>query len=215
MEKFEIMPVRVKVTAVLKKAILSGEYRKGEELSLTDIASKLGVSRTPVREAFQALEADGLIKLRMNKGAIVQGIDEKFIRDHYEIRTLLEGEAAARAAARGMDITALLDETCAARSNQSFTDKEYYEDLNQRIHMAIWKAADNQRLYSYLMNLWNGPSIGKTTVEENHYKISTDEHIATLKAISDRNPEEARRIMSEHITRSMNNMLAGLRSREQ
>ena len=215
MEKFEIMPVRVKVTAVLKKAILSGEYRKGEELSLTDIASKLGVSRTPVREAFQALEADGLIKLRMNKGAIVQGIDEKFIRDHYEIRTLLEGEAAARAAARGMDITALLDETCTARSNQSFTDKEYYEDLNQRIHMAIWKAADNQRLYSYLMNLWNGPSIGKTTVEENHYKISTDEHIATLKAISDRNPEEARRIMSEHITRSMNNMLAGLRSREQ
>lgn len=215
MEKFEIMPVRVKVTAVLKKAILSGEYRKGEELSLTDIANKLGVSRTPVREAFQALEADGLIKLRMNKGAIVQGIDGKFIRDHYEIRTLLESEAAARAAERGMDVSALLDETCAARSEQSFTNKEYYEDLNQRIHMAIWKAADNQRLYSYLMNLWNGPSIGKTTVESNHYKISTDEHIATLKAIASRNPEEARRIMSEHITRSMNNMLAGIEAEKE
>ena len=124
--------------------------------------------------------------------------------------SMISSEAAARAAERGMDVSALLDETCAARSERSFTNKEYYEDLNQRIHMAIWKAADNQRLYSYLMNLWNGPSIGKTTVESNHYKISTDEHIATLKAIANHDPEEARRIMSEHITRSMNNMLAGV-----
>ena len=104
METLEIMPVRVKVTAVLKKAILSGEYKKGEQLSLTDVANTLGVSRTPVREAFQALEAEGLIKLRMNRGAIVKGVDEKFIRDHYEMRALMEGEAAARAAARGMDV---------------------------------------------------------------------------------------------------------------
>ena len=111
METLEIMPVRVKVTAILKKAILSGEYQKGEELSLTDISNKLGVSRTPVREAFQALEAEGLIKLRMNKGALVLGVDEKFIKDHYEVRALLESEAAQKAAINKMDVTALLEET--------------------------------------------------------------------------------------------------------
>ena len=58
METLKIMPIRVKVTSILKKAILSGEYRKGEELSLTDIANKLGVSRTPVREAIRKLEKD-------------------------------------------------------------------------------------------------------------------------------------------------------------
>ncbi len=211
METLEIMPVRVKVTAILKKAILSGEYQKGEELSLTDISNKLGVSRTPVREAFQALEAEGLIKLRMNKGALVLGVDEKFIKDHYEVRALLESEAAQKATINKMDVTALLEETINAREKQSFTDKEYYEDLNQRIHMAIWKAADNERLYSFLMSLWNGPSIGKTTVANDHYKISTDEHIATLEAIKAGDAERAREIMKKHITRSMENMLAGLR----
>ena len=211
METLEIMPVRVKVTAILKKAILSGEYKKGEELSLTDISSKLGVSRPPVREAFQALEAEGLIKLRMNKGAIVQGVDEKFIQDHYEMRCLLEGEAASRAAARNMDVDSLLREALEARSKESFTNKDYYEDLNQRIHMAIWKAADNQKLYSYLMNLWNGPSIGKTTIANDHYKISTDEHIATLEAIKEHDSGKARKIMENHITRSMENILAGFK----
>ena len=202
METLEIMPVRVKVTAVLKKAILSGEYKKGEQLSLTDVANTLGVSRTPVREAFQALEAEGLIKLRMNRGAIVKGVDEKFIRDHYEMRALMEGEAAARAAARGMDVTALLAEVKEAKERESFVNKDYYEDLNQRIHTAIWKAADN---------LWNGPSIGKTTSASDHYRISTDEHIATLEAIGAKNGEGARRVMVDHITRSMDNILAGLK----
>ena len=96
------MPVRVQITAILRKALFSGEYKSGDELSLTETAERLGVSRTPVREAFQTLEAEGLIELRMNRGAIVKTIDEKYITDHYEMRILLESEAAKRAAQRGM-----------------------------------------------------------------------------------------------------------------
>ena len=81
MEQFEVMPVRVRLTSVLKKAIYTGEIKSGQELSLTDIAAQTGVSRTPVREAFQALAAEGLITLRMNKGAIVNQIDAGFIKD--------------------------------------------------------------------------------------------------------------------------------------
>ncbi len=76
-----LLPVRVRITAVLRKAIYSGEYQSGEEFSLTDIAAQWGISRTPVREAFQVLENESLITLRMNKGAIVNNIDRKFIRD--------------------------------------------------------------------------------------------------------------------------------------
>ena len=61
METIQVLPIRVRVTAILRKALLSGEYRPGEELSLTDVAAKLGVSRTPVREAFQSLAAEGLL----------------------------------------------------------------------------------------------------------------------------------------------------------
>lgn len=207
METLKMVPVRVKIAAIIKKAILAGEYKKGEELSLTDLANRLGVSRTPVREAFQALEAEGLIQLRMNKGAIVKGIDRKFVTDHYEMRILLESEAARRAAERGMDVTLLLKELEIASESLSEIDKDYYEDLNLRIHTAIWKAADNQKLYSYLISLWNGPSIGKRTNAREHYRLSTDEHTRMLVAISEGNGEEAAACMKIHIRRSMDNML--------
>ncbi len=207
MEFLELMPVRVRIVSILKKAILSGEYKSGQELSLTDISQRLGVSRTPVREAFQTLAAEGLIELRMNKGAIVKQIDEKFITDHYEMRILLESEAAARAAARGMEVSSLLTELYHLADNMASVDPKYYTELNQQIHTAIWHAADNQRLYDYLMNLWNGPSVGKTASEKDHYSRSTEEHILILQAIRDKNQEEARKIMAGHISRSMENIL--------
>ena len=77
MESLKMMPARIRIASILKKAIYSGEYKSGDELSLTGVAEQLGISRTPVREAFQTLEAEGLITLRMNKGAIVNAIDRK------------------------------------------------------------------------------------------------------------------------------------------
>ena len=66
MQTLKMVPTRVRVTSILKRAIYSGEYKSGQELSLTAIAEKLGISRTPVREAFQTLAAEGLITLRMS-----------------------------------------------------------------------------------------------------------------------------------------------------
>lgn len=208
MESLELMPARIRIASILKKAIYSGEYKSGEELSLTGIAQQLGVSRTPVREAFQTLASEGLITLRMNKGAIVNQIDEKFIRDNFEMRILLESEAAARAAANEMDISDLLTRLYHMRDNFDRSTKTDYEELNQDIHMSIWTAADNQRMKTYLLELWNGPSTGHSVPEiSQHYKNSTFEHISILQAIRDRQPEAARRSMKQHIARSMENIL--------
>ena len=192
METLELMPVRVRITAILKKAIYSGEYKSGEELSLTKVASQLGVSRTPVREAFQALAAEGLITLRMNKGAIVNQIDQKFIKDTFEMRILLESEAAARAAANGMDTSTLLKRLHAMERQTGQLNKKDYELLNQDIHMAIWNAADNGRSVSD---------------EESHFRQSTAEHICILRHIQAGQAEEAKKAMAGHISRSMNNIL--------
>ena len=147
MESMELLPARVRITAILKKALFSGEYKSGDELSLTDIAAKLGVSRTPVREAFQALEAEGLIELRMNKGAIVKPIDEKYITDHYEMRILLESEAAARAAKNGMpDADPLIEKLMDIQKRMESLSTSEYENLNFDVHSSIWTAADNMRL---------------------------------------------------------------------
>ena len=211
MESLELMPARVRITSILKKALMAGEYKSGQELSLTEVAEKLGVSRTPVREAFQALAADGLIELRPNKGAIVKTIDEKFIRDHYEMRILLEGEAAAKAAAKGMDTSELLARLYHIADNFHAIDRSTYMELNQDIHTSIWNAADNQKLTHFLASLWNGPSTGQANSELEHFIQSTQEHIQILTAIKHSDPDTARQAMEQHITRSMDNILNSFR----
>lgn len=212
MTELHDIPLRIEVAALIRKAILSGEYRSGRELSLTDVAESLGVSRTPVREAFQLLESEGLITLRMNKGAIVNTIDRKFITDHYEMRMLLEGEAAFRAARNSMDTASLLEECRQLRQGLLHGNSEGYEDLNQRIHTAIWIASGNEKLRNTLMNLWNGPSIGRDTDTIDHQFLSNAEHMAALDYIQHRDGEMARKIMERHIERSMENILRGYRN---
>ena len=209
MEQLEIMPIRVRITSILRKAIYSGEYQSGDELNLTEVASRLGISRTPVREAFQELEAEGLITLRMNKGAIVNTIDRKFVQDIFEMRILLESEAAARAARNGMETEQLLNRLGELQAHFDQLDRQAYVQLNQEIHRAIWRTADNHQLEKYLLEMWNGPSAGTgPDAEKDHFCRSTEEHIAILCAIRDRKPEEARSALEQHIRRSMNNILA-------
>ncbi|OON84878.1 GntR family transcriptional regulator [Oribacterium sp. C9] len=209
MESLELMPARIKITSILKKAIYSGEYKSGQELSLTGVAEQLGISRTPVREAFQTLASEGLITLRMNKGAVVNKIDEKFIKDNFEMRILLESEAAARAANNGMETEKLLTELYKMRDQRpDEIDVSEYIELNQSIHTNIWKASDNSKLTQYLYELWNGPSTGHSRPESIiHYQKSTMEHIDILEYIRDGKAKDARKAMSQHIGRSMENIL--------
>ena len=208
MEQLSMMPARVRIASEMRKAIYAGEYKSGDELSLTEVAEKLGISRTPVREAFQELEAEGLITLRMNRGAVVNTIDRKFIRDTFEMRRLLEAEAVIRAAKNGMETESLLQRLYHLRDHIAEVSRKDYEKLNQDIHSAIWDAADNQRLRKYLLEMWNGPSVAGSPEEIlEHYRNSTFEHISILQFIRDGMAAEARQAMELHITRSMANML--------
>lgn len=208
MESLELMPARVKITSIIKKAIYSGEYKSGQELSLTAVAEELGVSRTPVREAFQSLAADGLITLRMNKGAIVNRIDRTFVREIFEMRILLESEAARRAALSGPDVSGLLSRAVRMEAGIETVSRAEYEDLNQQIHMALWRASGNSRLRHILMDLWNGPSSGSSDLQvRRHYAESAAEHVRILRAVSSGDADLAALEMNRHITRSMENIL--------
>ena len=82
----------------IREDILSGKYKKNEELKEKTIGEELGVSRTPVREALRQLELEGLVTIIPNKGAYVVGLSVGDIQDIYEMRSVLEGLCAKRAA---------------------------------------------------------------------------------------------------------------------
>ncbi|MEI2995307.1 MAG: GntR family transcriptional regulator [Roseburia hominis] len=94
-----------KVAAELRKAILSRQLQEGEAVTLESVANQLEVSVMPVREAFQILARDGLIKLQRNKGAVVLGINETYIREHYQLRAILESAAAEMCCAAGGEMS--------------------------------------------------------------------------------------------------------------
>ena len=151
---------------------------------------------------------EGFITLRMNKVAVVNKIGRKFVRDSFEMRILLESEAAYRACVNRMLVEDLLPAVYSMRDYLPMKSREEYETLNEEIHTRVWNAADNERMKHYLQELWNGPSTGQKLDEASqHYAESTVEHIELLHAIRDNEPEKARSAMRKHIIRSMNNIL--------
>lgn len=207
LQPIQLLPAREQVASVLRKAIISLEIKEGEELTLESVAKQLGVSITPVREAFQILSNDGLIKLRPNKGAFVLGVNKKTIYDHYETRAILEREAAAMVCRSNVDISEVIASyeqgVVALKKNNA---KEY-SNYNQAFHMAIWTAAGNEKIKSLLSSLWNGLSMGHKVTEEAYAKISIAEHEKIVDAIKNRDEELAKNLMNAHIIRSMENIL--------
>ncbi len=202
MDAVEKMPVRLKVAAILRTAILTGEIADGQTLSLTETAERLGVSRTPVREAFQLLESEGLIELRMNREAVVHTIDEAFIREHFAMRTLLEGEAIERATRNGMDLTALEAAQAAIERTPAADVPRMYDAYNHDFHHALWEGAKNRKLYGFLESLWNGPSYSRTRGTKVNHPLSVREHGEMLALMKNGEAAKAREAMHRHMTRS-------------
>lgn len=210
MDAIEKTPVRLKVADILRSAILTGEIADGQTLSLTDTAARLGVSRTPVREAFQLLESEGLIELRMNREAVVHTIDGAFVREHFDMRMLLEGEAVERAAHNEMDTAALeeLQERVERASKAELT--RIYDQYNHDFHHAIWAGAKNRKLYAFLDSLWNGPSYSRTSGGIVNHALSVREHGEILAFMKKSAAAKAKETMRRHMQRSLEIILQNL-----
>lgn len=207
LEEFYTFPTRVKIAAVLRKAIFSGDIKTGEELSLTEVAKKLNVSRTPVREAFQILENENLLELRMNKGAIVKCINDDFFKDYYEVRILLEMKAIEKAIINEIDVSYLEKIHNDFEKNVDVLSEEDYKKYNQNFHFYIWKNSKNEKLFSMLISLWNGPSfqiVGKRKYINN----SLEEHRKIIEAIKEKDIKKAKSCVEFHLNTSLDNILA-------
>ena len=207
----KLLPAREQVAAELRKAILSNKHKQGDTIALDEVSKSLGVSVTPVREALQLLSADGLIALRPNKGAMVLGITEQYIKEHFELRLILEGEMIRKVCnSQSVDISEIMSAFTAAEVDLEENEARNYSHLNQAFHMAIWNAAGNQRIATLLSTLWNGLSIGLNTTEKEYAIKSIIEHRELLSAIKNKDADRACNLMKEHIERSMRDMLTNL-----
>ena len=151
----EYLPLRDVVFNTLRQAILRGELKPGERLMEIQLANKLGVSRTPIREAIRKLELEGLVLMIPRRGAEVAEITEKSLRDVLEVRRALEELAVGLACERisKEDIEQL---KIAAKEFEDILesgDVTAYAEADVKFHDIIYFATENQRLIQLLYNL--------------------------------------------------------------
>jgi DNA-binding GntR family transcriptional regulator len=190
--------------AFVKERVLDGVYPGGELLSEGEVAAELGLSRTPVREAFLLLEAEGLMRLYPKRGALVVPVSPEEVRDVMETRQVVERHAASRLAARAP--AAVLDELEALIAEQSTRaaegDGAGFVDADRRFHRALVAGAGNAvllRLYDTLRDRQR--RMGATTVARDPAAMAAflAEHRAIVDALRAQNVTEAADRIDRHI----------------
>jgi DNA-binding GntR family transcriptional regulator len=187
----------------LRAAILRGDYLPGERLVEAQLCERLGASRFNVRAALQDLVADGLVKVERNKGAHVRKVPIDEAVEITEVRMVLEGLVAARAALRVTDEQASeLDEIgLLMRRAVSAGEFRRYSDLTERLHGLIRDISGHRTAFGIIETL-RGQLVRHQFMLSLHPgrpAISLPQHERIIEAIRKRDPEAAEDAMREHI----------------
>ena len=184
----------------LREGIRSGDFRPGQRLREIELAERLQVSRTPIREAIRRLASDGLVEGAPSRGMMIISLDKKQVRELYALREALEGTAARMAAqhASSAEIAAmhdLLDAEAAVKAPGEIAR------LNQLFHQTIRDAAHNRYLSQALVQLSDSLALlpGTTYEVSGRAQQAHDEHRTILGAIEGRSSDEAERAARAHI----------------
>ena len=216
----EYLPLRDVVFNTLRQAILKGELKPGERLMEIKLANKLGVSRTPVREAIRKLELEGLVLMIPRKGAEVAEITRQDMEDVLEVRTALEELAVKDACDHITD--AQLSELKKA-SNEfkkallEGKDLVTCADADMHFHDVILSATNNRRLIQMLNNL--SEQMYRYRMEylkdERTHKTLIEEHDAIRRALKKHDKVKAGAAIRVHIDNQKRSILESLTEKEE
>lgn len=196
----------------ISKWLLNGELKPGEALVETELAERLQISRTPVREALLKLSKEGLIEIFPGRGAFVSRITLKDMKELYEIREALEG-IAARLASQQVDVSELHKfQVMFDQAEKAKSDDDYLKKINvagDKLHDYIIATCGNDRIIqiinTYRTMLQKERQIASSI--PGRIEKSFQEHKAILEALLAKDPDLAERAMRKHIVGTLNSIL--------
>jgi DNA-binding GntR family transcriptional regulator len=193
--------LETQVYQVLRTAILERQLASGERLVQDELATKLGTSRIPVRDALKRLEVEGLVTTDERGSYFVSVFGVEDLEEIYGLRALLEPYAVAKAVKKLTvgeleALERLVQEMAQAAAAQ---DRERYAQLNEDFHILLYEASKERRLVRMIKSLWSGhPPLTPITVPE-QLERSLQEHHALLNALKERNVGAVEALMRMHI----------------
>lgn len=204
------------VTSKLRDLIVEGSIAAGTRLNERMLCERLGVSRTPLREAFKTLAVEGLIDLLPNKGAVVTQMSIADIRQTFEVMAALEGFSGQLACERISDaeiaeIKALHYEMLAAHARR---DLPTYYKINHLIHDRINAAADNAVLTNtYLQINARIQSLRfRSNFNQEKWDRAVEEHEAMMAALEKRDAPALRKVLEQHLVNKRDTVIADMRA---
>lgn len=193
------------VAEQLRQRIFQHVLEPGAWIDELKIAEEFGISRTPLREALKVLAAEGLVTMKVRRGAYVTEVSTKDVRDVYHLLALLESDAAAAVAADATDddlaaLSALHADLVAHKHNA-----EQFFAINERFHMRLLALADNRWSDQVVADLRKVMKLNrhKSLFRQGRIDESLQEHAGILQALLDRQPERARAAMQQHFSNGL------------
>jgi len=204
-------------TELIRLAIVDGRLAPGQRLKEEELAREFGISRTPVREALLVLQAEGLVDAMPNRGATVRAHTAQDLDDLYQLRALLEGFAARRAATRlGEDDLSELHESCERFARLEEDDVREIVRENVDFHNTILEGAGSARLIEMTRKTVELPLVYKSYIwySKDQLRISAHYHQQITRARAARDGDRAEMVMKEHVFEARDLLVAHVRELE-
>ena len=195
----------VEVAEQLRQRIFRRELEPGSWIDELKIAEDFGISRTPLREALKVLAAEGLVTMKVRRGAYVTEMSEKDLRDVYHLLSLLESDAAGVVAERATPEQQQTLRDLHAELESAAGNREAFFSVNERFHMALLDMADNRWRSQMVADLRKVMKLNRhnSLFKQGRIEDSLSEHRAILDAMLSRDPEGTRRAMQAHFAQGL------------
>ncbi len=193
------------VAEQLRQRIFRRELEPGSWIDELKIAEEFGISRTPLREALKVLAAEGLVTMKVRRGAYVTEMSEKDLRDVYHLLSLLESDAAGVVAERATPEQQQTLRDLHAELESAAGNREAFFSVNERFHMALLDMADNRWRSQMVADLRKVMKLNRhnSLFKQGRIEDSLSEHRAILDAMLARDAEGTRRAMQAHFARGL------------
>lgn len=198
----------VEVAELMRQRIYSRELAPGSWIDEMKIAEEFGISRTPLREALKVLAAEGLVTMKVRRGAYVTEVDAKDLEDIYSLLALLESDAVATVAEKASDAQIEELKVIHAKLEQSTHSQQEFLHINEDFHFNILKIANNKWLIQVINDLRKILKLTRqqTLFKKGRIEESLNEHRDILQHIIARDTEKARFAMKTHFKNSLNTL---------
>jgi len=194
------LPLYEQVADQLRQRILARELEPGAWVDELKLCGELGISRTPMREALKVLAAEGLVTMKLRRGAYVTEMSERDVREAYQLLSLLESDAAAEVAARATDAElAELGELHRALE-EALPDRDAFFAANERFHLRVLEIDGNRWRLQIVGDLRRLMKLNRhhSLFREGRLAESLDEHRAIVKALLSRDVAACRALVTAH-----------------